>query len=507
MSQSSNKRIAKNTIFLYIRMLFVMIITLYTTKVVLKVLGVVDYGIYNVVCGFVSLFAFLNTSLTTGTNRFYNYAIGKNDKQQETDVYNASLRIQIIILFCAIVISESIGLWYLYNKMVIPVDRLSTAFWIFQFSVISLCLLILQIPYSAAVIAHEKMNFYAVVSIIDAAMKLVFVVLLQYVQYDKLLFYGFLMLVTSATNFIFNWVYSMFKFENIRLDRRVNKEIFRGLFSFSLWSLLDPITVTCRGQGCNMVLNACFGPVVNAAYGISNQISGAIDGFTNNLSIAFRPQIIQSYSSGEYSRTKALFYSMSRINYMLHLMLIIPVAFSISYILDLWLGSYPSETRIFTICVMIMQTINCLHAPISTVMVATGKIKKIKIVSFIIICSVIPLSVLLFSFGFSVYTIYYLLLVLSAINVWASVKILCQTFPTINPAEYFKDIFIPLLIYTVTVVFIPVVIYLLLGETLLSTILQCIITLFSALTSGYVIVLNQREKQYFKTIVSKFLHK
>ena len=173
-------------------MLFVMIITLYTTKVVLKVLGVVDYGIYNVVCGFVSLFAFLNTSLTTGTNRFYNYAIGKNDKQQETDVYNASLRIQIIILFCAIVISESIGLWYLYNKMVIPVDRLSTAFWIFQFSVISLCLLILQIPYSAAVIAHEKMNFYAVVSIIDAAMKLVFVVLLQYVQYDKLLFYGFI---------------------------------------------------------------------------------------------------------------------------------------------------------------------------------------------------------------------------------------------------------------------------------------------------------------------------
>lgn len=333
MSQSSNKRIAKNTIFLYIRMLFVMIITLYTTKVVLKVLGVVDYGIYNVVCGFVSLFAFLNTSLTTGTNRFYNYAIGKNDKQQETDVYNASLRIQIIILFCAIVISESIGLWYLYNKMVIPVDRLSTAFWIFQFSVISLCLLILQIPYSAAVIAHEKMNFYAVVSIIDAAMKLVFVVLLQYVQYDKLLFYGFLMLVTSATNFIFNWVYSMFKFENIRLDRRVNKEIFRGLFSFSLWSFLDPITVTCRGQGCNMVLNAFFGPVVNAAYGISNQISGAIDGFTNNLSIAFRPQIIQSYSSGEYSRTKALFYSMSRINYMLHLMLIIPVAFSISYIL------------------------------------------------------------------------------------------------------------------------------------------------------------------------------
>ena len=384
-------------------MLFVMIITLYTTKVVLKVLGVVDYGIYNVVCGFVSLFAFLNTSLTTGTNRFYNYAIGKNDKQQETDVYNASLRIQIIILFCAIVISESIGLWYLYNKMVIPVDRLSTAFWIFQFSVISLCLLILQIPYSAAVIAHEKMNFYAVVSIIDAAMKLVFVVLLQYVQYDKLLFYGFLMLVTSATNFIFNWVYSMFKFENIRLDRRVNKEIFRGLFSFSLWSLLDPITVTCRGQGCNMVLNAFFGPVVNAAYGISNQISGAIDGFTNNLSIAFRPQIIQSYSSGEYSRTKALFYSMSRINYMLHLMLIIPVAFSISYILDLWLGSYPSETRIFTICVMIMQTINCLHAPISTVMVATGKIKKIKIVSFIIICSVIPLS----AFQYIQYTIYF----------------------------------------------------------------------------------------------------
>lgn len=504
---SANKRIAKNTLFLYIRMILVMVVGLYTTKIVFYVLGVEDYGIYNVVCGFVTLFAVFNTCLTTGTNRYYNYAIGKKDDEQEKDVFNASIRIQLIIVFLVLILLESFGSWYLLNKMVIPQDRIQTAFWIFQFSVFSLCLLILQIPYSSAVIAHEKMDFYAFISIIDVLLKLFFVCILQYVKSDKLFFYGILMTITSIVNFSLFFVYSKYKFPNLSFCRSYSKDIFKSLFSFSLWSLLDPITVSFRGQGSNLVLNYYFGPVVNAAYGISHQISGAIDGFTNNLSIAFRPQIIQTYSAGEYSRTKLLFFSMSRVNYMLHLMLIIPVSFSLSYILDMWLGVYPVETKVFTACIMVMQTINCLHAPISTLMVATGKIKKIKIVSALIICSGIPITIVAYILGFSVYSLYYILLVLTVLNVIASVVIMCQTFPYIRIQEYVKYIISPLFLYTIVVISIPFVIFLFVEESFVSTCFQCIITLILAVSSAYFIVLSKSEKQYLLQAFPNLLKK
>lgn len=505
---SNNKRIARNTVFLYIRMAVVMIITLYTTRVVLHVLGVVDYGIYNVVCGFVSMFNVFNTCLNTGTNRFYNIAIGRNEPGGVKRVYNAALAIQIILALIIVVLIESVGLWYVNNKMVIPSDRLPIANWIFQFAVFSLVMLVMQTPYSAALLSYEKMDYYAIVSIVDVLLKLGFVIVLQYVSVDKLLFYGVLMTFVSIVNFLMYFLYCRKCFDEIRIQMPIDKKLFKELYSFTAWSLLDPITMTAKGQGSNMVLNYYFGPIVNAAYGIANQISGAIDAFTSNVYVAFRPQIIQSYSSGDYNRTKKLMYSMSKINYMLHLMLILPVALELKYILNLWLGGdYPEYTASFAFLVMVIATLNCLHAPISTVMVATGNIKKIKSVSLFIICSVIPISIVCFMMGLPPVVLFITLLCLTIINIAASAVIMCQTFDAIKLSDYVASVIIPCLLYSVLVVVIPLIVWFILPISFVRLILLCVVSLISAVFVGYGIVLNNDEKNLVKTIIDGLICK
>ena len=505
---SNNKRIARNTAFLYIRMAVVMIISLYTTRIVLQVLGVVDYGIYNVVCGFVALFNFFNTCLNTGANRFYNIAIGKKEEGGVKRVFNAALAIQIVLIIIIVLLIESIGLWYLNNKMVIPDGRLYIANLIFQFAVFSLVMLVLQTPYSAVLLSYEKMDYYALVSIVDVLLKLGFVIALQYVTVDKLLFYGLLMMVVSIINFLMYYVYCRKHFAEMRIHLPIDKQTFKELFSFSAWSLLDPITMTAKGQGSNMVLNFYFGPIVNAAYGIANQISGAIDGFTQNIAVAFRPQIIQSYSCGEYERTKKLMYSMSKINFMLHLMLILPVVIEIKYILGIWLGDdYPSYAATFTPLVMVIATINCLHAPISTVMVATGKIKKIKTVSLFVICSVIPISIVCFLLKFPPEATFITLLCLTLINIATSVIIMCQTFKALTIGDYIKSVLFPCTLFTVLVIIMPIIVSLMMTASLTRLLVLCLIYLISSLFVGYAVVMNKDEKILAKSIIRDLKNK
>ena len=503
--RAANKRIAKNTLFLYIRMGLVMFISLYTTRVVLNVLGVVDYGIYNVVCGFVSMFNVFNTCLTTGTNRYYNYAIGKKEENGVQKVFNASIRIQLILLLLVVILIESVGLWYINNKMVIPLERLNVANWIFQYAVFSLIVLMFQTPYSAAVLAYEKMDFYAIVGIVDVLLKLGFVLLLKFVSYDKLLFYGVLMTVVSLVNFLMYYIYVRNMFKEVRFSLFVDKPTFKSLFSFTAWSLLDPITLMLKGQGSNMVLNLFFGPIVNAAYGISQQISNAIDGFTSNLSIAFRPQIIQSYSSGDYYRTKNLMYGMSKINFIFHSILIIPVLFELDFLLNLWLGNdYPAYTIPFTIFILFIATLNCLHAPISTVMVATGKIKRIKTISLLIIGSVVPIGYFLFKVGLAPTAIFVLLTFLTVINILVGAYIMSQEFPIVDFKDYLKTIFLPCVLFLVAILIIPFAISHLIPSSWYRLFFLAIISTVVAVIIGYRFVLNNTEKNLAKSLLKGF---
>lgn len=507
-NQNNNKRIARNTFFLYIRMAFVLIVALYTTRVILRVLGAEDYGIYNVVCGFVSMFGILNTSLTTGTNRFYNFALGKGDKNEVTDVYNASIRIQLIVVTILLLLIETVGLWYLNNKMVIPPERLSVANVIFQFAVFSLILLVLQIPYSAAVMSHERMDYYALVSITDVLLKLAFVFSLQYVSYDKLLIYGILMTITSVVNFLMYFIYCRKRFDEIRIKKETNKELFKSIFHFSAWSLLDPLTKMTQNQGSNLVLNYFFGPIVNAAQGIANQISHAIDGFTQNIAIAFRPQIIQSYSSKDYKRTKNLMFSMSRINFILHAILVIPVVFELHFLLDLWLGdTYPDYTIPFACFILFIRTFDCLHAPISLVMVSTGRIKKVKTVSLCIISSVIPLSILCFKLGMSPIVLYAIMSGLTLLNIVASALIMCEVFPIITFKEYTSRILMPCIVFLLLSLLPSFIITYFCAASLVRLVVDVIIAVSFSIIIAYRMILNEKERAMAIDAITKIKNK
>lgn len=507
-NQDSNKRIARNTLFLYIRMGVVMLIALYTTRVVLKVLGNEDYGVYNVVCGFVAMFGIFNTSFSTCINRFYNYEIGKNTENGVRNVYNSALLIQFILAIVVVIIVEVVGLWYLNNKMVLPVDRLITARWIFHFSMFSLFLTIMQAPYSAAVMAFERMDFFAIVSITDALVKLGFVILLPYLEGDKLLIYGLLMCVISVINFCLYFFYCRIKFPEIRLHRGGNKKMVRTMLSFSGWSLLDPASYMARDQGTNMVLNAFFGTVVNAAQGIAYQVASAVDSFSGSFATAFRPQIIQSYSEGQHGRTKNLMFSMSKISYLLQLMLVVPIIIEINYILQHWLGEgYPSYASSFVCLILAIKSIGTLNTPISNVISATGDIKKVKIFSAIIITSVVPIAIILFKIGLSPIYAYIALFFLTIINQIVCIYILNQVCPFIDTKDYFKTLVLPLLIHTIIIVIVPILLWYFLPSSFIRLILVFAVSLIGTGLSGFFYVLNDAEKQMCTSFYSSFLAK
>ena len=334
---TGNKRILKNTFFLYFRMIFVLLVSLYATRVVLNVLGVVDYGIYNVVAGFVSVFSFLNTSMINSIQRFYNFENGRGNIEGLKKIYSASIIIQVLIAVFTFVLLESLGVWYINNIMVVPEERLEAANWIFQLSVFSLLLLILQIPYSSAVVSHEKMDYYAIIGILDAVFRLIIVVILPFVGGDYLVVYGVLLLGISIFDFLAYYVYSKKKFEVITFTKTVDRPTIKSMLSFSGWNIFDAVSLLVQGQGLNLLMNSFFGPIVNAARGVAFQIQGAIYNFTSNVSIAFKPQLTESYAKNDLDRTRDLMFSMSKICYLMQIVLVIPIIAELDNILGLWL--------------------------------------------------------------------------------------------------------------------------------------------------------------------------
>ncbi len=498
---NSNKRIAKNTLFLYIRMAIVLIVSLYTTREVLHVLGAEDYGIYNVVAGFVALFASLNTSLSSAANRFYNHALGEGGENGVSRVYSSTLVIQVFFAVTIFILVEAVGIWYVSTKMVIPDGRLFVAKLLFQYSVASLILLILQIPFSAAVLAYEKMDFYAIVSILDAILKLGIVFLIKLSSIDKLLFYGTLMLAIHILNFLMYVLYTKISFKELHLLRPIDKELTRSMLSFSGWSLLEPVAYSLRGQGTNMVFNYFFGPIVNAANGIASQISSAVHQFTGNFSIAFRPQIIQSYASGEYDRSKRLVFSMSKINYFLQLMLIVPISFEINYILNLWLGDrVPEYAASFAVYILIVRTINTLNSPLSNLVSATGKIKRYKSASAILVCSIVPLSIVLLQMGLNPNSAYIGMVVITIINQIVCVRNTCLVFPKLSGKEYILKIALPCSRHTLLVVVIPLILFFIMPSSFGRLLLSCFASLFVTCISAFFWHFNESEKAVFKKL-------
>lgn len=394
MQQTNNQKLAKNTVFLYIRMIVVMLITFFTTRILLSTLGIEDFGIYNVVCGFVTMFSFLNTSMANGVQRFYSFAIGKNDPKSISKIFTLAAIIQLIIAIIIIVIVETVGIWYLYNKMNISANRVFAAFWVFQNALLSLFFVILTVPYNGAVMAYEKMNFYAIVSIIDAILKLVVVFILPYCGIDKLICYGLLISVISILDFLFNFFYCKRHFPQIKFVRHIDRNLLPSMISFSGWNIFGSLAHMGKIQGVNLVLNAFWGTVVNTAFGISAQISNAVSSLTAGFVTALRPQMIKSFAAGDLDYTMKLLYSASKLTFFLVLIIAVPIFEEISSILDFWLGvgKYPEMTIVFCKLTILTVLFDSFATPLSIIVHASGKMRTFQIVCSLVIISVVPLS-------------------------------------------------------------------------------------------------------------------
>ena len=390
---ASNKRIAKNTLFLYIRLTIIMLVNLYTTRVVLNTLGVEDYGIYNIVCGFVSMFGFLNTSMTNGIQRFYNYELGREGDGAITKVYNTGLAIQCLLAIILLIILLTFGWWYLNTKLVIPEARIGAANWIYLFSVLSMVFVIMQAPFSAAVIAYERMDFYAIVSILNSFITLSVVYFIKYISGDKLVLYGLLLMLLQFLCLMLYYAYCKHHFIHLKIQRGFNKTLFKNMFKFSGWNIFGSFAFMLRSQGVNILLNQFLGPIVNAANGIASQIASAVQAFSLNIMFAFQPQLVQSYASHNYNRTEQLMLSMTSVSYLLYCALAIPIVVEMDYILNIWLGNnIPEYTKQFAILTVIIMGLGLFHTSITQVFFATGKLETFQIVTGLIICSILPLS-------------------------------------------------------------------------------------------------------------------
>lgn len=404
---TNNKRIAKNTVLLYCRTLLMMVISLYTSRVVLATLGVEDFGINNVVAGVVTMFAFLNSSMSTSTQRYLTYSIGKGNLEDTKMIFGNAIRIHFLIGVIVVILCETIGVWLINNKLVIPADRLVAANWVFQLALLSFFINVTQVPYNAAIIAHEKMDVYAYVSILDVVLKLLIVYFLRIIPFDKLIVYAILTFVVVQIIRTVYRVYCIKHFPECKGTYVKGNKQFREMFHFAGWNLFGSLAWMLRDQGVNMVLNVFFGPIVNAARGVAMQVSHAIHSFVGNFTTALNPQITKNYAQGKIKEMEILAYRGSRFSFLLLLFLALPLLINVDFVLGLWLKEVPQYASIFLVFIIVDQLINSLFSsPMITSMMATGNIRNYQIVVSFFILLIVPVGYLVLRQGFPPYSIF-----------------------------------------------------------------------------------------------------
>lgn len=397
--KSDNKRLASNTIILYLRTFFVLIISLYASRVILQTLGVVDFGIYNVVAGLVSMFELMQISLTSAVQRYYNYENAKEGGAGLKLVYSTTLLIQLTISIILILLVETLGQWYLLNKMVIPDDRMAAAIFLFHISCVLLFIRVVQVPYISLVISKEKMTVFAIYGIVEIFLKLLFILSIPYFPGDRLEIYALLLLCLNVISLIFYYLYCKIKFNDIIRISRPSKELFFEMFKFICWSATSGFSNIIQNQGVNMLLNFFFGPVVNAARGISYQIKAALVGFISNISMAARPQLVESYTKGDYNRSKNIMYLISRASFLAIYIFTIPIIIERKLILEVWLGDYvPEHTETFMVWILLMTIVDILCTPLNMIIYAKGDIAAYNIIYSITGLLIIPSAIVTFHY-------------------------------------------------------------------------------------------------------------
>lgn len=492
----SNKRIARNTLTLYFRMLFLMCISLYTSRVVLEALGVVDYGIYNVVGGFVSMFSLISATLTSASSRFINYEMGKGQTDRLNTVFSTSLNVHIILAVIIALLCESVGLWYLNNKMVIPSDRLYAANWVFQISILNFCISLITVPFTASIIAHEKMSTFAYVSIFEGIARLLICFAVLYSSFDHLILYALLYMMVQVSVTTMYRLYCRRHFDECHYRWIIDRELIRHMFNYAGWHLFGNSAAILNRQGVDLVLNFFCGPVLNAAKGISNQVNNVVTNFVGNFMMAVNPQITQSYSRGNFSYMFSLVFRGSRFSYYLLLLLAFPVILNADGIIHLWLTEVPDYAVIFAQLAMMSSMISSFSNTLMTAQNATGKVRNYQIVVGGIQLMNLPFCFLVLYLGASPLSVLVVAICVEILSLIARLFMIPLTIKEFSPWMFVKEVLLNALLVTIIAIPIPLAIHILYGGTIVSL---CIETILCVICSSASILfwgckLSERQK-------------
>lgn len=429
-----------------------MFVGFFTSRVVLDKLGVVDYGINNVVAGFTSMFVFFRSSLSNATQRYLNIALGKKDITEATNIFSQHQTIYIIIALIVVVLAETFGLWFLNNKLVIPEDRMWAAQWVYQFTIISLFITILSVVYDSEIIAHEDMKIYSYVGIAEAIAKLLVLYLLVISPVDKLITYSFLLLLIALMIRVFYGFYCKRKYVECRYKFTWNPKAIREASAFIGWNTLGTMVWALNDQGVNVLLNMFFGPIVNAARGVAFHLSHTINNFGTNFFVSVRPQLVKSYAAGDYDYMLSLFYRSSKFSFMLMWALCFPIIINMDLILSIWLREVPDYTSSFARLVLVYSLINILNNPIWSLSMAVGKLKYYILIGSSVFLSAFPIAYIFLKNGYAPESVFIILIIVRALYIFTVLNIIKRYVP-IKLSDYFKRTIIPIIIVvTVSVV-------------------------------------------------------
>lgn len=504
---ANSKRIAKNTIMLYIRMLFLMVISLYTSRVILNSLGVEDYGIYNVVGGFVSMFSMISTSLAGAISRYLTFSLAKDTPERLREVFSTSIIIQVLLCVILLILAETFGIWFINTKMVIPTDRLIAANWVFQLSVLTTMIQLISVPFNSLIIAHEKMSAFAYIGIYEGVVKLLIALAIPYASADSLIMYAILMCLLSVSVRMLYGRYCSKHFPESKFRFVMDKELIKSMFGFAGWNFVGTTAGVLRSQGINVLINLFCGPAVNAARGIAIQVNTAVSGFCSNFTTAVRPQITKSYAVGDKEIYENLVIKTAKLSFLILMVLCIPIIVESEYIINLWLVDVPKYTVEFVCIILLLTMVDSFSSPLTYLLLATGKIRNYQLVTGGILLLNFPLAYILLKLGYSPVSTVFSTIIISIICLFTRLAFL-RTMTQFPVLRFLTDVVLRcIIVFSLCFLFIIPVKYFIKSDNFAMFAVNIILTGIICIAISYIFGLTKSEKRFILKPIKKILKK
>lgn len=500
MPETNSKRLAKNTVFMYIRMIFLTLITLYTSRIVLQKLGVEDYGIYNVVGSIVLMFNSLRSVFSSSTQRFLSYEMGKKNSDNMNIIFNMSIYVNLIIAALFVFFVEIVGLWFLNNQINVPPNRFFSAQCIFQISTLTAILSIMTTPFDAAIIAHERMDFYAYISIFEGIAKLVIVYCLSLFSYDKLILYAFFIFLVSLVVQVSNQLFCKYHFKECQIKVIWNSNYFKEMTKFAGWNFLGNTSYALSQNGINMILNVFGGPVVNAARGIAYQVNTAVHQFISNIVVVIRPYSVKAYAEGNIEKALDLLFLSAKLFFLIQLVLAIPLVYITKEVLIIWLGIIPDYAVVFIQLVLLDSLIRSISPSLDILFIASGKLKNYQLTECFLLSIPVLLSYILLKYGFSYYCVFVVVLLFELINLLVCAKI-ARNELSLPLKRYYISVLFPCAICFIIAIVLFVVKEIIPSNSMLIYFLIIIFAIIVCNIYMYFLGLTKTEKNYLMNLL------